>query len=287
MPDDEDGLNATSLGEEERPEPEGRQGKLIAMFGCKGGTGSTFLGLNLAVALARRHNVCLVDMDYQMGDVQVSLNMEGRCAISHFLREIRDGGETFNPRNVLDRHEGTGIYVVSQVHCLEELDLLRPSEIARLVTFLKQRFPFVIVDGLRGFDDNSMFVLDAADRILLTISQDVPSVRSAGRSMEIFRRIGYDETKVAVVINRYYKKALVTPASAARSLRLEQVHTVRSDFKLVVKSLNEGNPLATIAPQAKVTRDLDRLAEAMSGRSLGGRRPGEQQGLFSKLKFWK
>ncbi len=266
------------------PEEQQRQGQLVALFGCKGGTGNTFAAVNLAAALARRHNVCLVDLDLQMGDVLVSLNMEGRCAISHFIRDIREEGEHFNPRNVLDRHEGTGVYVLSQVHCLEELDLLRPSEIGRVFSFLKSRFHYVVVDGLRTFDDNSMFVLDQADRILMVLTQDVPSVRSASRSMEIFRRIGYDESKVAVVLNSYRNRELITPHYVAMSLRLQPVLTLRRDFKLVLKSINEGTPLHVCAPQSKIAGDIDALAQELGGRA-GDR--AQQGGVFSKLKFWK
>ncbi|MBM4319156.1 MAG: hypothetical protein FJ125_04160, partial [Deltaproteobacteria bacterium] len=267
-------------------EPAPRQGKVVALFGCKGGVGNTFTAVNLSVALSRTHNVCLVDMDLQMGDVLVSMNMEGRCAISHLIREIRNEGDAFNPRNILDRHEATGAYVVSQVHCLEELDLLKPHDVSNLFYFMKQRFPFVVVDGLRSFDDNSMAILDAADQILLVVNQDVPSVRSAGRSMEIFRRIGYEQMKMTVVINRYYKKALVSPEYIAMSLNTDRVMTIRHDFDLVVKSLNEGAPLHLLAPASRITGDIDALADTLREKSGPGAK-ARSKGLLSSLAFWR
>lgn len=266
-------------------EPALRQGKLVALFGCKGGVGDTFTAVNLAVALSRTHNVCLVDMDLQMGDVLVSLNMEGRCAISHIIREIHQEGDGFNPRGILDRHEATGVYVLSQVHCLEELDLLKPAEVSKLFAFMKLRFPFVVVDGLRSFDDNSMTILDAADNILLVVNQDVPSVRSASRSMEIFHRIGYDKNKLVVVVNRYYRKALVGPEYIAMSLKTDRVLTIRHDFETAVKSLNEGVPLHLLAPQSRITGDIDALADLLRDRQ-GKPGPGKR-GLMAKLRSWK
>ncbi len=274
------------MADEAETSPGGAQeGHMVALFGCKGGVGNTFVAVNLAAELARRHNVCLVDMDLQMGDVLVSMNMDGRCAISHLIRDIRDEGDSFNPRSVLDRHEGTGVYVLSQVHWLEELDLLKPTEIGHLFSFLKKRFHFVVVDGLRSFDDNSMFVLDAADTILLVVQQDVPSVRSAARSMEIFRRVGYDDSKVVVVVNRFYKKALVTPKYVSESLQLDRVATIRHDFKTVIKSLNEGRPLLNMAPQAKITADLAGLARLIKGGEED--QSPQAKGLLSNLRFWK
>jgi len=262
-----------------------QNGKLISLFACKGGVGTTFTAVNLAVALAlgTKRDVCLVDFDFQMGDVQVSLNMPGRCAISQVMKEIREQGASFDPRTVLDRHVATGVYVLSQTHCLEELGLINPGDLERLVKVLRHWFSFVITDGLRTFDDTAMICLDGADKILLTINQDVPSVRSAGRTVELFRRIGYDERKVTVVVNRHNKKALVSNESISASLKLPRVHGIRNDFKLALKSLNEGKPIHRVAPQSKIAMDIDGLAMALT-RKASKPKVAEKRGFFSRLR---
>jgi len=52
------------------PQPVGDHGKVISIFSSKGGTGKTFLAINLAVALARTSgaDVGLVDMAFELGD---------------------------------------------------------------------------------------------------------------------------------------------------------------------------------------------------------------------------
>ncbi len=242
---------------------DGQQGHLIVLFGCKGGVGNTFTAINLAVSLAQEHNVCLVDMDLQMGDVLVSLNMEGRGAFSHLIREVRKEGDSLNPRTILDRHTDTGISVVSQVNHLEELGMITPTEVANTFQFLKGSFPFTVVDGIRGFDDLSMPILDVADTVIFVVNQDVASVRSAGRTLDVFRRIGYDESRVVVVVNSYHKREVIKPVDIARSLRLNRVFTLRRDERLVLRSLNEGKPVLLLAPQSRILRDMEAVAEAI------------------------
>ncbi len=236
---------------------------MIVLFGCKGGVGNTFTAINLAVSLAQKHNVCLVDMDLQMGDVLVSLNMEGRGALSHLIREVRKEGESLNPRTILDRHVDTGISVVSQVNHLEELGMITSNEVANTFQFLKSSFPFMVVDGIRGFDDLSMPIMDVADTIVFVVNQDVASVRSAGRTLDVFRRIGYDESRVVVVVNSYHRREVIKPVDIARSLRLERIFTLRRDDRLALRSLNEGKPVLLLAPQRRILRDLEAVAESI------------------------
>ena len=57
---------------------QGPQGRVITVFGTKGGTGKSVVATNLAVALARRtiQPVVLVDADLQFGDVALMLQLD-------------------------------------------------------------------------------------------------------------------------------------------------------------------------------------------------------------------
>src|SRR5262245_4731602 len=60
--------------------PQGRtqpKGQVLVVFGCRGGAGSTTIAVNVAASMARAgKNVCLVDLDLQLGDVATALDLD-------------------------------------------------------------------------------------------------------------------------------------------------------------------------------------------------------------------
>ena len=69
---------------------------LIAVYGPKGGTGKTFVAVNLAVVLAERAKggVVLVDLDLTGGDVAVHLNLMGGPTLAEAVGALEElGGE--------------------------------------------------------------------------------------------------------------------------------------------------------------------------------------------------
>ncbi|MFN3337945.1 MAG: response regulator, partial [Thermomicrobium sp.] len=70
-------VHSPSTPEKSVRETAGRDGRVIAVLGAKGGVGRTFLATNLAIVLRRRsgREVALVDCDLMRGDVGVLLNL--------------------------------------------------------------------------------------------------------------------------------------------------------------------------------------------------------------------
>ena len=55
-----------------------------------------------------------------------------------------------------------------------------------LLEFLRRNYDFVIVDGVRGFDELSLAALDGSQHVFMTLTQDVPAVRNGQRCLELF-----------------------------------------------------------------------------------------------------
>ena len=72
----------------------GEPGRIVAVFGPKGGVGRTTLAVNLAVAAATElgQRTCLVDGSFQFGDVGVLLNLNPKNkSIADLIPELEAG----------------------------------------------------------------------------------------------------------------------------------------------------------------------------------------------------
>jgi pilus assembly protein CpaE len=149
-----------------------------------------------------------------------------------------------------------------------------------LLGFLRKHYDRVVVDGVRGFDELSLAILDASQKVLMVLTQDVPAVRNTKRCLDLFRRLGYGDTKVQLVLNRYQKDSKITPEVIADTVGLPVTHTLSNDFASAIESINRGLLLYDVAPRSRLTKDIEALAPLLAGAPLIGQR---RSGFFSKL----
>lgn len=254
-------------------------GTVVTLFPTRGGVGSTSIATNLAHAIQKGgHRVCLVDLDLHLGDVLSFLDLPATYSITDVLSNI-----TRLDRELLDasiaRH-ASGMRVLAQSGKVEEADHVRPPEVGHLLGFLRRFYDFVLVDGVRGFDEMSLAALDASQKILVILTQDVPAVRNAKRCLDLFRRLGYGDTKVNLVLNRYQKSPDISPQVVEETTGLPVRHTLSNDFAAAISAINRGLPLQSVAPRSNLTRDIEQLVALLVER---GRAPAKQGGFLRNL----
>jgi pilus assembly protein CpaE len=225
--------------------------------------GATSIATNLAGSLHRQgRRTVLVDLDLEMGDVTSFLDLQGSYGIADVLSNIRR-----LDRNLLEtslpRHR-SGVWVVSQSEKVEEADRVDPAGVTALLRFLRQHFDNVVVDGLRSFGDLPLAALDASDRVLLVVTQEVPAVRSAQRCAEIFRKLGYDGQRLTLVVNRYLRGSPITKEVVEETVGLPVGATIANDFQTLTRSINQGVLLGDVAPRAALAKDIDAIATTMA-----------------------
>jgi pilus assembly protein CpaE len=126
----------------------------------------------------------------------------------------------------------------------------------------------------------ALAALDASQHVLFVLTQDVPAIKNAQRCLDVFRRLGYDESKVGLVVNRHLKSERIDLQSIADNLALPIGAAVANDYSTVSRAINRGVLLREAAPNARVTEDIYNL-----GRVLSGARPKRARGGFLRSLF--
>lgn len=238
------------------------RGKIIAVFSAKGGSGATTIASNLAGALLSyglgknesKRKVALLDFDLEMGDVLVFLDIESRYSYMELLNNMHRLDPELLYRS-LALH-GSGLSVLSQTDQLDQAREITAQEMGRVLDFLRGHFDFIVIDGLRDFREIALIGLDSADTVMLTMTQDIPALKNADRCLRIFRRLGYPETKVRLVLNRVRPSSQLDPDAIADALGRKVHGTVVNDFPTVIKAINQGQLLVDAYPGARVAKDL-------------------------------
>jgi pilus assembly protein CpaE len=231
------------------------EGSVITVFPAKGGVGATTIATNLAGALQRQGlRVCLVDLDLHLGDVTSFMDIASTYTISEILSNLsrldRDLLETS-----ITKHS-SGVAVLAQNDRMEDSEQIAAADVGKLLGVLRKHYDRVIVDGVRGFDEMSLAVLDASQMVLMVLTQDVPAVRNGQRCLELFGRLGYDQHKIKLILNRYLKASKITLEVVAETLKIQVAHTISNDFVSIIDAINRGVLLMEAAPKAKLTQDI-------------------------------
>jgi pilus assembly protein CpaE len=237
------------------------QGKVITVFCTKGGTGKSVVAVNLAVALAKRtiQPVVLVDADLQFGDVALMLQLQP----THTIVDSLHSGDRLDGsmlENLLLRHPASGLLVLAAPTEPSSADQIGRADVSRILSVLRERCAYVIVDTSANFAEVTLAALESADDILVLAGLDVMSLKSARVGLQTMRILGIPFSRVKFVLNRANTRVGLTEADAERALQLKVDVALPSDI-VVAESVNRGVPVVTSAPRSKFAKSIDDLAE--------------------------
>ena len=244
----------------------GEPGRVLAVFGPKGGVGRTTLAVNLAVAAATElgQRTCLVDASFQFGDVGVLLNLNPKNkSIADLIPEL-ESGEPESLDTFVINHS-SGIRVLLAPPSPEMAELVTPTVTKRMIEALRQTHDLVVVDCMSTFNDTTLAILDLADTVLTMLSLEITSIKNIRLFLEVAQQLGYGADKVRLVLNRADSSLGIRVADVEHSIGRRVDHTIVSDGRSVVYALNRGVPFFLSNREAQVSQDVLRLASAVAG----------------------
>jgi pilus assembly protein CpaE len=276
-----------------RDEPS--EGKLLLVYSPKGGTGCSFVAVNLAVALSQvtSQKVALVDSSLQFGDVGVLLNLQGNHTIADATSRASEIDAAFMAA-LLSPHP-SGIRVLAAPPTPLVSETIQPPAFKKVVARLKSEYDYVVLDTWSYLDDIVLAGVDLADRIIVVMTPEIPSIKSTKLLFEITEALEIDHERVDLILNK------VIPRDGIRAEQIEQnlKHNILMQFeydpKSVRQTINQGLPSVIAQPNHPLSQGFLHLAEhevatleplSMEGTVSSGAQPVDQRksGLFGRLR---
>jgi pilus assembly protein CpaE len=275
-------LTPDSLGQAIRRVVSGSQpqpsGQVFAFVGAKGGVGTTTLSVNTATMLARagKADVLLIDLHVGHGDAGLLLGVEPRFSVIDALENVHRVDESFFSSVVEKTKAGIDLLASSDRMIAGSID---PQRIRALIDFAATRYRYTVLDVPRS-DVTMLDALEMASTMVVVTSQELPSLRSAGRLAHLLRT-RYGAARVMAVMNRFDRRSEIAHADVERVIGDSVKHLIPSDYRMALQALNVGRPVA-----------LETGALADSFRSLAGdlggivkAKPQSSSSVFGRLAF--
>ena len=128
-----------------------RGSQVIAVAGAIGGVGTTSLAVNLGCILAQdpQNSVALVDLDLCLGDADVFLDTIPDYTLVDVAQNVTRLDFTLLKRS-LTKHS-SGLYLLPRPVQLEDVALITPDDLQRVIGLLKATFTHLVLDLSKGY----------------------------------------------------------------------------------------------------------------------------------------
>jgi pilus assembly protein CpaE len=236
---------------------------IVALWGSKGGVGTTTIASNLSVALRSRtgKRIILMDASVLGGTLEVLLNLPPRHTIGDLLPRLHDL-DTELLGSVLADHS-SGIKVLLSTPWNENGNTPQPTELERILAWLQPACDYIVLDTSPSLDESTLTVLGLADEVILVLTPEMTSLRNARVFLDMARTFGQEPQEVTLALNRYPMKGGINLNAIEAALRTKVDVQIPPDQALVTFSINRGIPLVISHPRSPVAKGFFRLADTV------------------------
>ena len=243
-------------------------GKIIALFGGKGGTGTTSVAVNLAASLHMakgKPSVVLVDVNQHGGDIPLYLDLPTTHSFRDIAADLSRVDLAFLT-SVLTKHE-SGVHVLPSGYDDLSAGRLNPDCIEPTIKLLQSMYEFVVIDCGHVLDLTTKKALELSSSIMVVSSLMVPAVHRTKRILELLRGSGVPQEKIELVITRYLPHEKDVLNETKEILKQEANWMLPNDYASSSNAINSGKPVVMIAPRSSLTKTYQRLAESFLDQS--------------------
>ena len=256
-------------------------GRVLTVTSGKGGVGKTTTTANLGMALAMNgHNVCLIDADIGLRNLDIVLGLENR--IVYDVVDVVEGNCRLKQALIRDKHyQNLSLIPAAQTR---DKDAVSPEQMADLCRKLAQQFDFVLVDSPAGIEQGFRNAIAGADEVLVVTTPEVSAVRDADRIIGLVEAAEIPPPRL--ILNRLnpalaQRGEMMTMEDVCDILAIELIGIVPEDNTIVVSS-NRGEP-AVLSEASKAGRAYREIAQRLQGEDVPLVLPTAEGGFLDRL----
>jgi pilus assembly protein CpaE len=263
--------------------------KLVAVMGCRGGAGTSFLTVQLASILAMQHRrkVLVVDLSHPFGDAALMLSSLPPPVTLDVLASHPERLDESLLQNALSfPRPGLGVLAASDQAI--EAPVMDSGFVRHLLSLAARQFDAILLDCGRCSSPFLNEIVPLARFVVPVLRPTLPMMRDARKLLQLVAQWNVQASQLLPVVNGVPPDSRISPADVAAALGLRGIHAIAEDSALTEAMMDDGDTLLERHPRHTVTRQLVALANRLdcahdATHGLPSSLP--QETLLSR--FWK
>ena len=259
---------------------------VLAVCSGKGGVGKTNIAANIAIALgARQHDVCLLDADVSLANIDVLLGLQPRFNLSNVVRGEADLASTMlrGPGGVRIVPAASGNF------CMTELPSGAQAGIIQAFGQLVDQPDVLVVDTAAGISPTVARFVQAAQHAIVVVCDEPASLTDAYALIKVFSQ-NYGINRFQVITNQSNTRA----AGGALFNKLLRVTNMYLDVVLrhlgdvprddyLVKAVQEQRAVVEAYPKSPAGSAFGKIAGAIEALPAPEATSGGIEFFFERL----
>jgi pilus assembly protein CpaE len=244
-------------------------GRMIAVCGAKGGVGASTVAHNIAWAIARDVGLdsVVIDLDLAFGTASLDYNQDPVQGIANAV---------FQPER-----PDSALMERLLAKCTDHLSLLAaPVTLDQVYDFgadafdaifdtLRMTTPCIVLDVPHQWTAWTRRALIGADDILIVAEPDLANMRNTKNMMSTLKAARPNDRPPLYCLNQVgmTKRPEIEVRAFAKTIDSQPIAAIPFDSKLFGTAANNGQMIAEIAANHRVTKMLLQIARRMTGRA--------------------
>ncbi len=270
----------------EEKKEEVKRGKIINVFGCKGGVGTTTIAVNLAISLAESEgtpSVAFIDLNQSDGEILHILNLK---SVSDWVQVVKNISrvDKMYLMSTLAKHP-SGIYVLPSPDIDKTDSVINVQSLSILLKFMQTLFDFVVLDSGHNMDEYSHMTLKVSDTVFLVSYVSIPCIIKLKKLLNVFWERGYPKVEnIEIIVNRYITNDAISLKEVEAVLRDKKILCcIPNAYAITMGAINSGKPLCMTAQGTEICGKFKELALGFSEQKDKEKKEGKGFSISSLI----
>jgi pilus assembly protein CpaE len=260
------------------------QAVVLTVHSLRGGIGSSSMAINLGMALYRlwEKPTLVIDAVLNAGQVALMLN----ASPHHTWEDLTDVKTSDIDSNVIEglitRHSSGLEFIASPAYPIA-VDSFGDDVWQNVLEGLRNSYEFIIIDTAHDFSNIAIHMLNCSDQILMMVSPEMASIRSAVCALNIYDRLNYSSEKILPILNHVMPPTGIKQAQVEKVLKRPIKYVIPNAPNEFIRAINFGEPVVATNPDSSITALFEDIAYAMSKESLKNIPPAAPTAVWKRV----
>lgn len=228
-----------------------RLGRLIVVAGTRGGVGTTMTATGLAWSFAhrRRRRVALFDLDLHFGTSALAFDVEPNKGLREALEHPGRIDGLFIERTTI-KHSDT-LHILCAEEAMSDLCDINCSALESLISALRIRFHYIIVDLPRRMNLPNQQLLHNASTVVLVSDPSVAGIRDTVRYTNYLSNLR-SPPEISICVNRFgeNRSGEISRSDFERAISRPIDAAIPYDARNIYAAMNLGIPITSLSCKA-------------------------------------